>query len=139
MKQKFDLKTLTHLNSMHDQRIESIELRDKKLIFHYNNLWSFDEKNEFQSCDVIFSGVEDADIHAAIIKRDRLNFSGAEYYDNEFLEYLAEKQYTVETIYFHHSYCTVIIEAALVHKNGGYADEDCFINITANEVVYQWK
>ena len=139
MEQKFDLKTLPHLNPMHDQRIESIELREKKLIFHYNNLWSFDGKNDYRSCDVIFSGVKDADVHVAIIKRDGLIFSGIEYVDNEFLEYIAEKQYTIETIYFHHSYCTVIIEAALLHKNGGYSDEDCFIKITANEVEYQWK
>ena len=139
MEQKFDLVTLPHLNSMHDQRIDSIELRNKKLIFHYNHLWSFDEKNDYHSCDVIFSGVEDADVCVEIVKRDGLNFTGAIYYDKDFLDYITGKQYTVETMYFYHRYGTVMIEAALVYKEGGYSDENCYINVTANEVVYQWR
>lgn len=136
MEQKYDLKTLPVLNSMHDQIIESMELKDEKFILHYKNLHNGD--GDFCSCDVIFSGVGDADVFAEIRKGKGLFVEGVGYYDTEFLEFINSNEYYIETIRYYCSYESVIILAALVSKDGAY-HEDCAIRVTAKEILYRWQ
>ena len=137
MVQKYDLVTLPVLNSMHDQRIKQLELKDKMFILHYRDLHC-NTNMKFSSCDVIFSGIEDADIVAEIRVKDGLVVEGTKYYDTEFLAFINQHQYSIETISFYYGYKTVVIEAALVNKEGAYS-EDCIIKISAPKVEYQWS
>ncbi|HCL03164.1 MAG TPA: hypothetical protein DHW61_12285 [Lachnoclostridium phytofermentans] len=137
MEQKYNLKKLPVLDSMHDQRIQNIEWREKVLILHYNDL-HYDDSEEFRSCDVMFFGVDDSDMVAEVRKRNGLIVEGTRYYDVEFLEFITTHRYNIETIRFYYGYETVIIEAALIDENGGYCD-DCVIKISAHEILYHWK
>lgn len=93
----------------------------------------------FQKCDLIFSGLEEADICADILKRNNLIIEGTRYYDMEFLDFIEKHNYHIETIRFYYSYETVIIESALVNsQEGGYC-EDCIIKISASGMTYRWR
>lgn len=136
MEQTFNLKSLPVLDSMHDQRIANMELKEKMFILHYKDLHL--KNGDFCSCDVIFSGVDDADVFAEVRRKKGLIVEGVGYYDNDFIEFIVNKEYCIETINFYHSYENVIIQAVLVDKSGKYC-EDCVIRITATEVVYHWE
>lgn len=90
---------------------------------------------ENHSCDVIFWGVEDADVYAEVRKRDGLNVVSVGYYDIDFWGFIQENQFSIETITYYHSYETVIIQAVLVRKEGRY-HEECIIRISATKVSY---
>lgn len=137
MEQVYDLKALPVLDSMHDQRTQSIELKENTFILHYKDL-HYNENREYHSCDVIFFGVEEADIVAEVRKRNGLIVEGVKYYDTEFLKFINDHDYSIETINFYHGYGTVIIQAALVDRNGRYC-EDCMIKISTTKVLYDWQ
>ncbi len=137
MEKRFNLKNLPTLYSMHDQRVASMELKDKMFILHYKEL-NHSRNNEFHSCDVVFFGIEEADICAEIRKKNGRNFKGIIYYDDEFLEFIVDNEYRLETIQYYHSYKIVIIQAVLVGKNEEYC-EDCTIRISADEIMYKWQ
>lgn len=137
MKQEYDLNAMPILDSMHDQRAHSIDLKEKTFILHYKDL-HYDVDKEYHSCDVIFFGVEDADIVAEVRRRNGLIVEGIRYYDTEFLEFINNHNYSIETIYYYRGYEKVIIEAALVDVEGKYC-EDCVIKISTTKVIYYWQ
>ena len=137
MKKVYDLKALQNLDSMHDQRINCMELKEKKLILHYTKL-HHNKITNFHSCDVVFWGVEEADVFAEVRKKTGLNVEGTGYYDMDFLRFIENNQYSIETIRYYHSYGIVIIQAVLVGENAKYYD-DCIIRISAEKVSYIWK
>lgn len=137
MNQKFDLKGLPVLNSMHDQRVQHIEWKKNELILHYENL-QYNGANNFSKCNVIFYGVEEADIIAEVRKKTSTGrVESIRYYDAEFIEFINKYRYSIETINFFYGYETVIITASLVNENNTYG-EDCVMKISATEIVYQW-
>ncbi len=133
MEQRYNLSDLPVMDSMHDQRIESMELKEKKFVLHYENLFN----KGYHTCDVIFYGVEEADILAEVRETRGLHVEGDKYYDAEFLEYITYNQYYVETITYYQAYGMVVIHAALVNLNGEYCKE-CIIRVSAVEVLYCW-
>lgn len=137
MEQRYNLTTLPVLNSMHDQRIQNVELRENILVLHYIDL-HYADNSKYHSCDVIFNGVEDADVVAEVREREGLIVTGTTYYNDEFLDFINDNNYSIETINFYCGYRTVIIEAALVDLDGRYC-EDCVIEVSANEILYRWQ
>lgn len=149
MKQKYDLTTLVTLNPMHDQRVTSIELSGHTLIFHYSEMHYYnpcgkeaqsylDSHKAFHSCDLSFSGIEDADVFAEIRKKDGLNIKATKYYDNDFLEFIRRNKYSLETIAFYYGYKSVIVHSMLVNPEGYYCEE-CIIKICTSEIIYEWN
>lgn len=149
MEEQFDLRSMAALDSMHDQRIHAIELKSKTLTFHYSDLCFdephcekarvyYDKHKMFTLCDVVFLGVESADVFAEVKQTNEFIINGTVYYGVSFLEYINKNRYCVETTNFYYGYRTVIIDASLVNESGYYC-EDCTIKITADEVVYYWS
>jgi len=67
MEKRYDLKEFSLIDSMHDQRINLIELDKDKLTFSYNDLHYYEtnyeanskyylEHKDFSSCKMIFIG-----------------------------------------------------------------------------------
>ena len=78
MEQKYNLKELFVLNSMHDLRVQQVELKKGVFILHYKKICQ--NKNiMFDSCDVIFNEVYDADVFAEVRKCNGLNVEGKIY------------------------------------------------------------
>lgn len=136
MEQVFDLKALPVLDSMHDQKIQRIEIIDNVFMMHYENL-RYDVNKEYRSCSIAFLGVEEADIVAEVRTQQGSAVKGVRYYDVEFVDFINNHKYSIETIYFYLGYEKVVIEAALVNKDGTYC-EDCVIKISAEKVKYCW-
>lgn len=137
MKQKYNLREITILNSMHDQRIQSISYEKGCLIFHYSDV-NYGEEMETHSCDVIFQEVNEGDMFAEVRKKNGLLIEGKVYYDKEFIKFIEEHQYEIETISFYVGYLNVIIQAQLVDMSGMYCEE-CIIKVFASEVQYLWS
>ncbi len=137
MEQSYNLKEIVRLDSMHDQRIQSISLENSKLIFHYDDV-HFDGEMERRSCDIIFKGVNAGDVYAEVRKRSGLSIEGKVYYDEEFIQFISKNQYVIETINFYSGDLSVIVHAHLIDATGKYCEE-CIIKISAAEVQYLWK
>lgn len=150
MTEHYDLSKIFTSGPMHDQRVSSVELKADELIFHIPELKKYEplcgkariyceEHSSFESCDIIFKGVGKADLLAEVKTRTGDSFKGELYYDEEFINFLNEHQYSVELIDMCCGYMKIVIEAALVDKSGAYCEENCVITITSNEMIYHWS
>lgn len=135
MIQKYDLQKVSIHNLLHDERIHRIELKDKKLILHYDEL-HFSDK--YRKCHLIFDNVDEADLIVEIREKKDKMIKSSLYYDAEFLEFINSHNYCIESIEFYYGYETVIVQAALVNQVGMYC-EDCILKISATEMLYHWE
>ena len=150
MIEHYDLDRIFILDSMHDQRVGLVELKSNELIFHIVKLKRYkpfcrkaqiyyEKHRDFKSCDIIFKGLEKADLLAEVKTYTGDTFSGELYYDEDFINFLNEHQYIIEIVNMYCGYMTIVIEAALVNEKEEYCEEKCVITITSNEIIYHWN
>jgi hypothetical protein len=131
MKNEYDLKQIYVIDSMHDERINQIEVVDNALVFHYDNL---EHHNEYHSCKVIFIGGQDTFVE--VRKREEDKTYSTIYDIEEFMRFIKGKHCVVETIDYYCGYANILIKGALVNSEG-YC-EHCIFSISATELIYQW-
>ena len=105
MEEKIDLMK-SYIDSMHDQIVNSIELKNNDLIFHYASLQYSNMQNReyyknhciFSMCDVIFKNI---DVPYVEIKRKNKQKTKISRYDLEqFLILMERKKFIIQTLYY---------------------------------------
>jgi hypothetical protein len=147
MEVKYDLKQIFTLDSMHDQRVNTIEIKENLLIFHYNELQFYEtnykkdckyylEHKDFNSCDIAFVNGQDALVE--VRNEKRMHIKANVYCINEFIKLTNKRNYIIETMYFYCGFEEVIIKGTLVNKKGYYCKK-CIFRIPTTEMIYQWE
>lgn len=149
MKEIFDLCKILTLDAMHDQRITRAELFKGTLSFHFEHLnfpaphspqaaLYYNSHKGYCACTLVFSKLEEGDLFAKIRKRTQSGIEITEYYDDEWIEFLQAKHFSIEVSEFYCGYRSVLICGSLVSQAGAYV-EDCTIKISADMAIYQWQ
>jgi len=154
MRVEFSLENLNFPESMHDFRVNKIELEENQLVFTYDQVhFSKDDYPEgseyyemhkdYKACRVIFESGHDSwvDVKDSTVEiRSRKgNKVTAQIYDiDKFIPYLTECGLVVETLYFFVGNQTVIIEGQLWNENDKAYDRFCRIEVSAETIIYDW-
>ncbi len=127
----------SYLNSMHDEIVDFIEIKENNLIFHYEHIQfqNLQSNYVYNKCNILFKNIDTPYIE--VIQEHKCKGKMRLYYIEEFLTLIKQKCYVIETLYFYVGYNAVFIDARLLdrkHKTMG----KCYFVIQANEVVYKW-